>query len=68
MTYEQVRKDILSKLTVPVPVASVALGISRNSGYEGAKRGEIPVIEVGNRKNVPTSWLREKLGIKPEAA
>ena len=40
-----------------------ALGVSRNSAYNGANNGDIPTIDIGNRKRVPTSWLREKLGL-----
>jgi len=56
-------KQALAGLTVGVPVAGQLIGVSRNSSYKAAKNGEIPTIEIGNRKLVPTSWLRTKLGL-----
>ena len=40
--------------TISVPEAGrIYLGIGRDSSYEAAKRGEIPVIQVGKLKRVP---------------
>jgi hypothetical protein len=65
MTDAEVRREIMNKLAVPVPLAGRAIGgLSRGSSYEAAKRGEIPTIEIGRRKAVPTSWLRSRLGIE----
>jgi hypothetical protein len=62
--HKKIRKDIMTRLTVPLwPTAGQALGLSRSSTYEGARTGEIEVIEVGRRKPVPTSFLRKKLGL-----
>jgi excisionase family DNA binding protein len=36
-----------------VEEAAAALGISRASGYEAARRGEIPCIRIGRRILVP---------------
>lgn len=64
MTSEEILQAINSELTVPVwPTTGRALGVSRNSAYNGANNGDIPTIDIGNRKRVPTSWLREKLGL-----
>jgi hypothetical protein len=35
----------------------------RNSTYNAIAAGEIPSFRVGNNIKIPTSWLREKLGI-----
>ena len=43
----------LSRRTITIPEAGAQLGISRNSAYEAAARGEIPVIRVGKRLLVP---------------
>ena len=59
------RREIMTKLTVPLwPTAARALGVGRNSAYEGAKSGEIETIVVGRRKPVPTAFLRRKLGLE----
>ena len=62
---EQMRRDILTKLAVPLwPHAGWALGVGRSLTYEGAESGVIPTIEgIGRRKPVPTSWLRPKVGL-----
>ena len=39
--------------TLTIPEAGAILGISRNSAYEAAARGEIPVIKIGKRLLVP---------------
>jgi len=41
------------RLTLTVEEAAAALGISRASGYEAARRGEIPCIRIGRRILVP---------------
>jgi hypothetical protein len=54
-------REILSKPTTTVPLAGEAIGLSRNSSYEAAQRGEIPTLQFGRRKVVPTAWLRQIL-------
>jgi hypothetical protein len=58
-------KAIREQLTVPLwPHTGRALGISRGLTYESARKGEIPTIAIGNRRPVPTSWLRQVLKIE----
>jgi excisionase family DNA binding protein len=54
--------------TVSVEFAGSALGISRGSAYEAARRGEIPTIKLGRRVVVPTAALRRLLGLDSEVA
>lgn len=64
MTEQDVIADIRGKLTVPLyPHAALALGLSRNSAYEAAKKGEITTIRIGNLIRVPTAPLRKMLGM-----
>ena len=57
--------------TMSVPEAGrIYLGIGRDASYEAAKRGEIPVIQVGRLKRVPVIAMErmlERAG-EPEAA
>lgn len=53
--------------TYSVMEAARILGISRNSAYEGVRRGEIPVIRVGGRILVPAAALNRLLGIENSA-
>ena len=48
-------------LTYTVAETATLLGLSRNSAYEAARRGEIPTIRVGRRILVPRSRLGEML-------
>jgi hypothetical protein len=65
MNDAKIRKDIMTKLTVPLwPTAGQALGLGRNLTFEGAKTGEIVTIQVGRRRPVPTAWLRRKLRLE----
>jgi excisionase family DNA binding protein len=50
--------------TCSVPDACRVLGISKSSGYEAIKRGEMKVIEMGRSKRVITAWLRKILEIE----
>ena len=44
MTSEEILQAINSELTVPVwPTTGRALGVSRNSAYNGANPGDIPL-------------------------
>lgn len=61
-----IKKRITEELTVPVEVAGEALGLSRNSAYEGCKSGQIPSIRIGKRIAVPTAPLRRMLGIEAQ--
>jgi excisionase family DNA binding protein len=45
------------KLTYTVEEVGRLLGISRNSAYEAARRGEIPTIRIGRRILVPRSRI-----------
>jgi excisionase family DNA binding protein len=49
--------------TISVPEAGHILGIGRNSAYEAAKRGEIPVIRLGRLERVPCVPFRRLLGL-----
>ncbi len=51
--------------TLTIPEAAHYLGFGRTLGYEGAKTGEIPTIQVGRRKVVPTAIVRTRLGLEP---
>ena len=52
-------------LMVDVTTAARALGLSRSTGYELARRGEFPcrVLHVGSSYRVPTAELLRVLGI-----
>ena len=50
--------------TYSVHEATKILGISRNSAYDGVRRGEIPVIKGGGRLLVPAAALNRLLGME----
>ena len=51
----------MDRQTLTVPEAGKVLGIGRNSAYEAARRGQIPVIRLGRRLLVPVAALRRLL-------
>lgn len=54
-----------------VPEAGKRLGVSRNSAYEAARRGEIPTLRIGKRLVVPIeafNRLLDQAGQQTEAA
>ena len=56
------------RLTFTVDEVAIALGISRSSAYECAKRGEIPTVRLGRRIVVPRRAVLELLGETDTAA
>jgi hypothetical protein len=58
-------------LTMSIPEAGKKyFGLCRNSSYDAAARGEIPVIKIGRLKHVPVRALERMLdeaGRKPAA-
>jgi excisionase family DNA binding protein len=53
--------DNSKRLTLTVDSCARLLGLSRNSCYEGIKRGEIPHIKVGKRILIPRRALEKML-------
>lgn len=47
--------------TISVEEAGKRLGVSRNSAYEAAGRGEIPTIKIGRRLLVPITAFERML-------
>lgn len=56
--------------TTTLDHAAQVLGISRNSAYAAAKRGEIPTVKIGRLLLVPTAALDRLLtgGDRKQAA
>ena len=51
-------------LTITIPEAARRLGIGRNQGYDCARRGEIPTIQLGKRKVVPLLAFEAMLAVQ----
>jgi excisionase family DNA binding protein len=49
------------RLTLNVKEAAQALGLSRNSVYQGCIKGEIPHVKVGKRILIPKAQLERLL-------
>jgi hypothetical protein len=48
--------------TMSVPAAGKRyLGLGRNASYEAAKRGDLPVVEIGRLKRVLVRVLEDRL-------
>ncbi|MDP9335727.1 MAG: helix-turn-helix domain-containing protein [Actinomycetota bacterium] len=56
------------RLTFTVDEVALALGISRSSAYECAKRGDIPTVRLGRRIVIPRRAVRALLGETDTAA
>ena len=54
--------DITEPLCISVPAAARMLGVSRNTGYEMARLGQLPTIKCGRRRLVvPKAALMKML-------
>jgi excisionase family DNA binding protein len=62
---EQLDKTV-KRRTCTVPEAAKQLGISNGAAYEAARRGDLPVIRIGQRILVPTAALDRMLDRKLE--
>jgi excisionase family DNA binding protein len=51
--------------TVSVEVAGKILGYSRNTAYQAAKTGQLPVIRIGRKIRVPQMALERMLANAP---
>ncbi len=55
--------EVLTQPTVDLLLAGRVLGVGKNATYKAASDGSIPTITVAGRRRVPTSKLREMLGL-----
>jgi hypothetical protein len=46
------------------PEVGTLLKLKRGATYAAAERGEIPTVDFGRLKRVPTAWPRRKLGLE----
>ena len=54
--------DLTEPLCISVPTAARMLGVSRNTGYEMARLGQLPTIKCGQRRLVvPKAALMKML-------
>jgi hypothetical protein len=65
MTLEEAMNELRSKPVIDLwPTTALVLNLSRDVVYDAVKRGEIEVLEYGNRKKAVTAPLRRKLGLE----
>jgi hypothetical protein len=62
---EEVRRLIMTELSVPPEIAGAALGVGRNSAYQAIHKKQIAANRVGNKLTCPTAPLRRQLGWEP---
>lgn len=55
------RKGILQKLAYSVAEVAERLGVSRNTVYRAAKKGDLPSMRVSGRLLIPRAALERKL-------
>ena len=54
--------DLTGPLCISIPAAARMLGVSRNTGYEMARLGQLPIIRCGRRRLVvPKAALMKML-------
>lgn len=63
----EVMDRLKTEPTLSVDETRAALGVGRTAVYGGIQRGEIPVIRVGRRMRVPSTWVRAQLGVEAVA-
>ena len=58
--------ELRGRTTLSVPEAGAVLGLSRNTAYQAAERGDIPTIRIGHRLVVPAPRLLAMLEVRTE--
>lgn len=61
-------KEILAKPTASIPNTGRCFGLGKNSSYEEARRAKWPLVGTPNKQGVPTTFIRQKLGLPPAGA
>jgi excisionase family DNA binding protein len=54
------------RATISVTDAAALLGISRNTAYEAARAGQLPILRLGHRLLVPVPALLRMLDSKDD--
>ena len=62
---EEIRRLIMTELSVAPEIAGAALGVGRNSAYQAIHKKQIAANRVGNKLTCPTAPLRRQLGWEP---
>jgi hypothetical protein len=66
---DEIMKLLNENAVLPLwPQAGQVLGLRRGATYAAARSGEIKTIKLGRLLKVPTSWLRQKLGLNEPGA
>jgi hypothetical protein len=60
---EEIRRLIMEELSVNPVVAGRAFGLGVSSAYRAVRSGAIPSKRIGAKFAVPTSWIRQELGL-----
>lgn len=56
--------DLLNgSIAITVDQLAEVLAVGRNAAYEAVRRGDIDSIRIGKLIRIPTSSLRQKLGL-----
>jgi hypothetical protein len=63
LSYEEIVRQLTTRLTVEVEVAGAAFGLGRGGSYKAARSGDLPARRMGHKLTVPTAPLRAMLGI-----
>jgi hypothetical protein len=64
----EIAKLLNENATLPLERAGQILGLKRGATYAAARAGDIKTIRFGRLLKVPTSWLKQKLGLNDQAA
>jgi hypothetical protein len=61
---DKITKLLNENAVLPLwPEAGEVLGLRRGATYAAARSGDIKTLRIGRLLRVPTSWLRQTLGI-----
>jgi hypothetical protein len=47
--------------TVSIVGAAKLLGVGKNQMYRAVERGQVPTIDINNRRHIPLAWIERKL-------
>ena len=55
--------DLLAKPALSIAEFADIFEVDDKTAYSAVQRGEIPSIDIGRRRLIPTAWVRRKLSV-----
>jgi hypothetical protein len=66
--YQQAIDRLMTEAVLSIDDAAIILKVDRKSAFKAASKGQIPTVQVGTLKKIPSAKFRAMLGLSVETA